>query len=66
MDRINEITSSQEKIKMVCLHGNHFSYYNDANGILKGYPDGSLRPYEAVTRAEYAVMLERFIDYLNK
>ena len=36
MDRINEITSSQEKIKMVCLHGNHFSYYNDANGILKG------------------------------
>ncbi|MBR7033748.1 MAG: S-layer homology domain-containing protein [Clostridia bacterium] len=37
-----------------------------ANGILKGYPDGSLRPYEFVTRAEYAVMLERFIDYLNK
>ncbi|MBR3439887.1 MAG: S-layer homology domain-containing protein [Clostridia bacterium] len=37
-----------------------------ANGILKGYPDGSLRPFESVTRAEYAVMLERFIDYLNK
>lgn len=36
-----------------------------ANGILKGYPDGSLRPYEAVTRAEYAVMLERFISFLN-
>lgn len=36
-----------------------------ANGILKGYPDGSLRPYESVTRAEYAVMLERFRNYLN-
>ena len=35
-------------------------------GIIKGYHDGSLRPYEFVTRAEYAVMLERFIDYLNK
>ncbi len=37
-----------------------------AEGILEGYPDGSLLPFEYVTRAEYAVMLERFVDYLNK
>jgi len=28
-------------------------------GIIIGYPDGSFRPYRAVTRAEMAVMLER-------
>ena len=35
-------------------------------GILKGYPDGSLRPYEHVTRAEYAVMLDRFVEFLGR
>lgn len=29
-------------------------------GILKGYPDGTLRPYDLVTRAEAACILDRF------
>ncbi len=37
-----------------------------AAGIIKGYDDNTLRPHEYVTRAEYAVMLERFLKYIGK
>ncbi|WP_438433912.1 carbohydrate binding domain-containing protein [Gorillibacterium sp. sgz500922] len=32
-------------------------------GLLKGYPDGSLRPDQALSRAEFAVLLERLFGY---
>lgn len=31
-------------------------------GILRGTPDGYLNPYQPITRAEFAVMITRFID----
>ena len=37
-----------------------------AAGIIKGYDDNTLRPNEYVTRAEYAVMLDRFLGYIGK
>ena len=37
-----------------------------AAGIIKGYDDNTLRPNEYVTRAEYAVMLDRFLEYVGK
>lgn len=33
-------------------------------GLVKGYPDGSFKPNQAVTRAEMCVMLERFYELL--
>lgn len=33
-------------------------------GLIKGYPDGSFKPNQAVTRAEMCVMLERFYELL--
>jgi len=32
-------------------------------GILKGYPDGSFRPNEPITRAEMATILARLVDW---
>ena len=34
-------------------------------GIINGYPDGTFRPDEPVTRAEYAVMFSRFFDVID-
>jgi len=34
-------------------------------GIIEGYPDGTLRPDAAITRAEFATMLTRFMDYVK-
>jgi len=34
-------------------------------GIIEGYPDVSLRPDATLTRAEFAEMLERFMDYVK-
>ena len=33
--------------------------------IIEGYPDNTLRPGATLTRAEYTVILERFMDYLK-
>lgn len=33
-------------------------------GLIKGYPDGSFKPNQAITRAEACVMLERFYALL--
>ncbi|MDR1588760.1 MAG: S-layer homology domain-containing protein [Oscillospiraceae bacterium] len=40
-------------------------YYQDVaylqhNGIIKGYPDGTFRPNDPITRAEFAVIASRF------
>jgi hypothetical protein len=32
------------------------------NGILRGYPDGSLRLDEVISRAEMAVIVSRYLD----
>ncbi len=37
----------------------------DALGIMKGYADGTFRPYQEVTRAEMAVVIERTLKYLE-
>ena len=37
-----------------------------AAGIVKGDDDNMLRPDENVNRAEYAVMLDRFLEYVGK
>jgi len=34
-------------------------------GIIEGYPDNTLRPGANLTRAEYAEILERFVDYVK-
>ncbi len=34
-------------------------------GIVEAYPDNTLRPDATLTRAEFAVMLERFMDYVK-
>lgn len=34
-------------------------------GVLRGYPDGSFRPNDPVTRAEMAVVLDRVMGYQN-
>ena len=34
-------------------------------GIIEGYPDNTLRPAAELTRAEYAEILERFVDYVK-
>jgi len=34
-------------------------------GIIEGYPDGTLRPDATITRAEFAAMLTRFMDYVK-
>ena len=36
-----------------------------AEGIIEGYPDNTLRPAANLTRAEYAEILERFMDYVK-
>nr|WP_325256997.1 S-layer homology domain-containing protein [uncultured Oscillibacter sp.] len=36
------------------------------NGILSGYGDGSFLPEGRATRAQAAVMLERYVNYLNQ
>jgi hypothetical protein len=47
------------------------SYYDDAvgemynDGVIKGNPDGTYRPGDPVSRAEIAVMLQRFKDSLD-
>ncbi|MFC5604833.1 S8 family peptidase [Sporosarcina koreensis] len=33
------------------------------NGQLKGFPDGTIRPYENITRAEAAAIIGRALDY---
>ncbi len=33
------------------------------NGIISGYPDGSVKPKNGATRAEVATMMKRFADY---
>jgi hypothetical protein len=47
------------------------SYFDDAvgemysDGVIKGNPDGTFRPGDAVSRADVAVMLQRFKDSLD-
>lgn len=36
MKKSNEETVNRERIKIECRYGNHFSYFVDANGLLKG------------------------------
>jgi len=35
-----------------------------ANGVLSGYPDGTFRPYDTITREEVAAMIRNIIDLL--
>ena len=48
------------------LRGNEWYYqsvaYLERNGIIYGYPDGTFRPNEQITRAEYATMVVRLLD----
>ena len=34
-------------------------------GIIKGYPDGTFRPYQYITRGDAAVMVARALGLLN-
>lgn len=36
--------------------------YAYSHGLVKGFPDGTFRPAQAVTRAQMAIMLEQFLD----
>ena len=48
------------------LRGNEWYYqsvaYLERNGIIYGYPDGTFRPNDRITRAEYATMVVRLLD----
>ncbi len=37
-----------------------------ANGIVKGYTDGSFQPNKSITREEMAALLNRYMDYLGR
>lgn len=41
-------------------------YMARETGIVKGYPDGTIRPLQLMTRAEAAKMLSDFIDHLRE
>lgn len=41
-------------------------YMSKETGLVKGYPDGTIRPKDLMTRAQAAEMLSRFIDHLRK
>lgn len=64
---INNVSYTRTDTREWCsTHIRDYLSWAVAEGILEGYPDGSLHPFEYVTRAEYAVMLERFTNYLKK
>ena len=48
------------------LRGDEWYYqsvaYLERNGIIYGYPDGTFRPNERISRAEYAAMVVRLLD----
>ena len=50
----------------VSLHPAEIFGWAVAAGIVKGDDDNMLRPDENVNRAEYAVMLDRFLKYIGK
>ncbi len=54
------------EIDFVDLPPTHWAYYTllQANraGLLLGYPDGTIRPDDPVTRAEVAAVLNRYVD----
>ena len=63
---VNNIAYTRTDRREFCeTHIRDYLSWAVAEGIIKGYPDGSIRPTEYITRAEYAVMLERFAEYLN-
>ncbi len=39
--------------------------YVSSLGIISGYPDGSLKPQNSVTRAEAATMIQRFVNLID-
>ncbi len=42
-----------------------YVYLSDEKGLIKGYPDGTFRPNNSVTRAEMAVLIARLDDKVD-
>ena len=59
-DVVNEISNKYTEDTMTQI----WLWAIDA-GIIEGYPDGTLRPDATITRAEFAAMLTRFMDYVK-
>ena len=67
MKKTNDITSNQNKIKMELRYGDHYSYFIDANGILKGEWGG----YEELSdkghngEAMFSIFSNRFMQRIT-
>lgn len=67
MKKTNDITSNQKKIKMELRYGDHYSYFIDANGILKGEWGG----YEELSdkgpngEAMFSIFSNRFMQRIT-
>jgi len=65
MDKIKEEHSNQERIKIECRYGDHYSYFVDANGLLKGEWGGYKELEEVGSNGEtmYELYYSRFSRY---
>ena len=69
IDYLDKLTSANLYADMYYMGESHIwaDAWNWAvgAGIIEGYPDNTLRPAAELTRAEYAEILERFVDYVT-
>lgn len=45
---------------------NAIKKWSEDYSIIQGYPDGTFRPDHTITRGEFAVVLDRFLQYSQK
>ena len=62
--KVAEATKNNSKFRDVKSSDWEVGYVNVASelGIINGYPDGSFRPFENMTRAQCCVMLHRLME----
>lgn len=66
-DKIYTKTNSFSDVDASCAHNNAISSLASC-GIINGYADGTYRPYEPVTRAQFATLVGRMfsVEYIGK
>ena len=67
MGKINNENTNPKKIKMELRYGDHFSYYVDANGLLKGEWGGFKEREDLGLNGErmYEIYYSRFSKYVE-
>ena len=56
---IDEVLSEYDDVQNLNFEEKQALAFAIQNGYITGYPDGSIRPYDNITRGEYAVILNR-------